>query len=73
VDTFKVTLTVIEPIEIVGFVEDENEDTALENLEPKLLERWGEGNYKVESIELAEPDEVAYIQAAVAEHNKGIN
>jgi hypothetical protein len=73
VETFKVTLTVIEPVEITGFVEDENEDKAIENLTPKLVERWGEDGYKIESIELADEDEVSFLNAALAEHKKELN
>lgn len=73
VETFKVTLTVIEPAEIVGFFEGESVEQVTEALTPKLVERWGEGNFGILEIVPADEDEKEFLAAAIAEHKKELN
>lgn len=72
-ETFKVTLTVVEPMEIVGFVEDEDAESAIANLTPKLIERWGEGNYGILDVSLADDEEKAILADAINKNKKELN
>ena len=73
VETYKVTLTVVQPMEIIGFVEDESEEKMLENLVPKLIERWGEDNFEISLVELADEDEIEALVGALADKKKELN
>lgn len=73
VDTFKVTLTVIEPMEVVGFFEGESVEQVTQELTPKLIERWGEGNFGILEIVPADDEEKEFLAAALAERKKELN
>lgn len=72
-DTYKVTLTVVEPVEIVGFFEGETQEAVIAEMIPVINERWGEGNATITDIEPATDEEKEFIIAAMAEKNKGLN
>lgn len=71
-NTYKITLTVVEPVELVGFMEAETEEALKADLMPKLIERWGEENVSVDEIVLASEEEIEFMEFATNE-NKVLN
>lgn len=72
-ETFKVTLTVIEPVQIQGLYQSESEEDIYSDVLPKLEEHYGSGNVTIDIIEVATDEEKAYLEQAVAEHKKSMN
>lgn len=72
-ETFKVALTVTETVSIVGFVTDTDEKSMVSNLTPELIKRWGEGNFVIDSIEIADPEEAKFVEAEINQSKKELN
>lgn len=68
--TYKVTLTVIEPVELIGFFEGEDEKKVTADLLPKIIERWGPDNVKINSVELATEEEYEFAKKAIEANTK---
>lgn len=67
------TLTVTETVELTGLVQDTDETALVTNLTPELIKRWGEGNFSIDNIELAEPEEADFIKAVTIQNKKDLN